>query len=77
MGNTESFFSERSWKKLKELADAKDREHIVEELADVMELIDTILEVNGLSLEEIRKVQKAKADVRGGFRKRILMLEKV
>lgn len=60
-----------------ELADAKDKQHISEELADIMELIDTILEVNGLSLEEIREVQKAKADVRGGFRGKILMLEKV
>ena len=60
-----------------ELANAEDKEHITEELADVMELIDTILEVNGLDLETIRKAQKAKAEIRGGFKGRILMLEKV
>jgi len=60
-----------------ELASAKDKEHIVEEMADVMELIDTILEFNDLNLEIVRKVQKEKAEVRGGFKKRILMLEKV
>ncbi|MFA6973416.1 MAG: nucleoside triphosphate pyrophosphohydrolase [Parcubacteria group bacterium] len=60
-----------------ELANAKSKEHIVEEAADVMELIDTILEFNGLDLETVRKVQKEKAEKRGGFKKRILMLEKV
>ena len=36
-----------------ELANAEDKEHIVEELADVMELIDTILEVNGLDRKSV------------------------
>lgn len=60
-----------------ELANAEDKEHITEELADIMELIDTILETNGLTLEEVRKVQKSKAEIRGGFKCKILMLEKV
>jgi predicted house-cleaning noncanonical NTP pyrophosphatase (MazG superfamily) len=60
-----------------ELENAEDKEHITEELADIMELIDTILETNGLSLEDVRKVQKAKAEKKGGFKGRILMLEKV
>jgi len=60
-----------------ELAATENQEHMAEELADVMELIDTILEVNGLSWEAIRKIQKAKAEIRGGFKKKILMLEKV
>jgi predicted house-cleaning noncanonical NTP pyrophosphatase (MazG superfamily) len=60
-----------------ELATAEGKEHIAEEAADVMELIDAILEFNGLELEEVRKIQKEKSEKRGGFRKRILMLEKV
>lgn len=60
-----------------ELANAEDKEHITEELADIMELIDTILETHGLTLEEVRKFQKSKAEVRGGFKGKILMLEKV
>jgi predicted house-cleaning noncanonical NTP pyrophosphatase (MazG superfamily) len=59
-----------------ELANAKNKEHITEELADIMELIDTILEINDLDLETVRKVQKVKADIRGGFKGKILMLEK-
>ncbi len=60
-----------------ELANAKDKEHIIEEMADVMELIDTILEFNGLDMETVRQIQREKAAKRGGFKKRILMLEKV
>ena len=60
-----------------ELASAEDKEHIVEEVADVLELIDAILEFNGVDMETVRKVQAEKAGKRGGFRKRILMLEKV
>jgi predicted house-cleaning noncanonical NTP pyrophosphatase (MazG superfamily) len=60
-----------------ELAAAEGKEHIAEEVADVMELIDAILELNGLDIEEVRRIKKEKSEKRGGFRKRILMLEKV
>lgn len=59
-----------------ELAHIKEKEHLVEEIADLLELIETIIEHNGLNLDIIRKVQKEKAEVRGGFKKKILMLEK-
>lgn len=60
-----------------ELANAVGKEHVAEETADVMELIDTILEFHGLDMEMVRKVQQEKAEKRGGFRKRVLMLESV
>jgi predicted house-cleaning noncanonical NTP pyrophosphatase (MazG superfamily) len=60
-----------------ELASAKDKEHVVEEVADVLELIDAILEINGVDMETVRKIQLEKAGKRGGFKKRVLMLEKV
>jgi len=59
-----------------ELSEAKGKVHIAEELADVMELLDTIITENGLTLKDIRSVQKAKVKERGGFKKKILMLEK-
>lgn len=59
-----------------ELANAKDREHIAEELADIMELIDTILKVNKLDLQEVRNIQKSKSEIRGGFKRKILLLGK-
>lgn len=60
-----------------ELANAEGREHIAEEAADVKELLDTILEATGLTWEEVQEVQKKKAAERGGFRGRVLMIEKV
>lgn len=60
-----------------ELANAEDKEHIAEESADVKELLDTILEFFELDWETIEKVQKEKAIKNGGFKKRILMLEKI
>jgi predicted house-cleaning noncanonical NTP pyrophosphatase (MazG superfamily) len=59
-----------------ELAHAEGREHVAEETADVMELLDTLLELNSLSWEEIMQIKKEKAQKNGGFKKRILMLEK-
>lgn len=60
-----------------ELANAEGRDHQIEEIADVMELLDTLIEFNGLDWEQVRKVQEEKRMRRGGFEKRILMLEKV
>jgi predicted house-cleaning noncanonical NTP pyrophosphatase (MazG superfamily) len=50
---------------------------LIEEMSDVTELLDTILEFSGLDWETVKKVQKEKAEKRGVFRKRILMLERV
>ena len=60
-----------------ELANTTDKEHLIEEMSDVTELLDTILEFSGLDWETVKKVQKEKAEKRGGFRKRILMLKRV
>lgn len=60
-----------------ELANAKDKEHIVEEVADVLELIESILDFYDVDMETVLKVKNEKAGLRGGFKKRILMLEKV
>jgi predicted house-cleaning noncanonical NTP pyrophosphatase (MazG superfamily) len=59
-----------------EMSHARNKDELVEETADIMEIIDTILMINDLDMEMIRKFQKIKADKRGGFKKRILMLEK-
>jgi predicted house-cleaning noncanonical NTP pyrophosphatase (MazG superfamily) len=57
-----------------ELKNTKNKDHLVEELADIMEIIDTILGLENLSLEDIRNIQKEKKEKRGGFEKRIIML---
>jgi predicted house-cleaning noncanonical NTP pyrophosphatase (MazG superfamily) len=60
-----------------ELANANDKEHLIEEISDVVELLDAILAFSKLDWETVKKVQKEKAQKRGGFKKRILMLERV
>ena len=60
-----------------ELAHAEGKEHVAEEIADLMELVEAIMDFNGLDRETIDKIRKEKAEKRGGFKKRILMLEKV
>ena len=47
-----------------------------EELADVQELIDTMLKFKGWTREDIAKTQKEKKAKNGGFEKRILLLNK-
>ena len=59
-----------------ELANAEGRDHQAEEIADVMELLDTLVEFNGMDWDEIKGIQKEKKVKRGGFEKRILMLER-
>jgi len=59
-----------------ELANAESKEHLIEEIADVMEVIDTILDVNKVDRETVKKAQEEKRNKRGGFKKRLLMLEK-
>ena len=60
-----------------ELAEAKTDEHTIEEMADVEELIDALLALKNLNRSQVAAAQQAKQVHRGGFAKRILMLEGV
>jgi len=55
-----------------ELIEAKN-DKLLNELVDVQELIDAILEVKGISKEELTKFQKQKRKKRGGFKKRLFL----
>ena len=60
----------------KACSDAKLRNNLVEEMADVLEVLYAITEARGYSVEELERVRAAKAEKRGGFSDRIF-LEKV
>lgn len=75
-GEYEKFLLKKIKEEAHEFAEAKEKEHVMEEMADLLELFDAISEFYGFDLEEVRKIQKDKAEKRGGFEKRILMLEK-
>jgi predicted house-cleaning noncanonical NTP pyrophosphatase (MazG superfamily) len=47
----------------------KGGEHLKEEIADVIEVIDAILYHNNLSLDEVLKIRDAKKERKGGFEK--------
>ncbi|MGI6594663.1 MAG: phosphoribosyl-ATP pyrophosphohydrolase [Christensenellales bacterium] len=47
----------------------------VEELADLYEVLKSILDLENISLEEFNKIVDSKSDKRGGFKKRLLLIE--
>jgi predicted house-cleaning noncanonical NTP pyrophosphatase (MazG superfamily) len=59
----------------RELMQAKDKEGIIDEIIDIQELLDVLsLEIK-LTKTEINKFQKAKRGKRGGFKKRLFLIE--
>ena len=47
----------------------------IEELADLMEVIYAAAAARGYTIEQLEQVRAAKADKRGGFQKKILLVE--
>ena len=47
----------------------------MEELADLLEVMRAVAAARGSSMEEVEQIRKEKAAKRGGFEKRILLLE--
>ncbi|MDA1547404.1 nucleoside triphosphate pyrophosphohydrolase [Bacillus cereus group sp. TH253LC] len=58
---------------LTEYLEANTKEHKLEELSDLLELINALVEYEGTTLEEIDKIRKKKAAERGGFQNRIFL----
>ena len=59
-----------------ELQKSKVHRNFEEELADIFEVIDSILRMKSKTKKDIVVIQKKKRKERGGFKKRILMLGK-
>jgi predicted house-cleaning noncanonical NTP pyrophosphatase (MazG superfamily) len=59
-----------------EVASSQTDSNLVEEIADLREVIDTILALRGISIAEVDAVQSEKRTKRGGFEKRLIMLAK-
>lgn len=57
----------------RELEKAKNKTALVEELADVLEIIGTILEIENLSQSEIERVRLEKRKKHGGFKQKIFL----
>lgn len=70
-----SELKKKSSEELDEYINADSNESAIEELADLLEVIHSLARVHGSSLEEVEQVRKEKFTERGGFDKRILLVE--
>lgn len=57
-----------------ELADTTTDSHLLEEMADVQEILDTIAKFKSFTPDQLQAVQDEKRQKRGGFTLRLLML---
>ena len=60
---------------LEEYQEATTNEEAVEELADILELMYAAVKIHGATVEQLEEVRRAKAEKRGGFEKRIFLIE--
>ncbi|MFK3959976.1 phosphoribosyl-ATP pyrophosphohydrolase [Pseudalkalibacillus hwajinpoensis] len=60
---------------LQEYLEAQEDSHAVEELADVLELIYSLVEVHHSSVEELEEVRREKREIRGGFDERVYLID--
>lgn len=61
--------------KLQEEVEEYLRDKNEEELADILEVLDAIIEENHFSWENILEIKRAKKESRGGFKKKIFLME--
>ena len=56
-----------------EVAQATSKEELLEEMADLLEVLQTLAQVCNISQKEISTFQKKKLDEKGGFKNRIFL----
>lgn len=64
---------EKILEEAEELNTGKSKENLVEELADIQEIIDAILTQQNIKLSDFRKIQTEKRQKRGGFKKKLFL----
>lgn len=62
---------EKAKEELEEMETAENKEDLAIEIADMLEVIHSIMQANGFTQEEINKIQTAKREKNGGFEKQI------
>jgi predicted house-cleaning noncanonical NTP pyrophosphatase (MazG superfamily) len=73
----ESFLLKKVVEEAVELQHSGEQDNLEEEIADINELIETLMRLRDKKAEEIAAIQKEKREKNGGFEKRIIMLSKV
>jgi predicted house-cleaning noncanonical NTP pyrophosphatase (MazG superfamily) len=72
------YISELRKKSLEELNEyllADNNNEAIEELADLLEIIHSLAECHGSSIQEVEEIRKKKATERGRFKDRIFLIE--
>jgi predicted house-cleaning noncanonical NTP pyrophosphatase (MazG superfamily) len=52
-----------------EVGEARDRQEIIDELADVLEVVTGLCKAHGVSIKEVEQAKEKKCSERGGFEK--------
>lgn len=65
----------KSLEELEEYMNADNHEEALEELADLLEIIHALAETHGASIEKVEELRKQKAEERGGFKEKILLID--
>lgn len=65
----------KSFEELEEYINAENDPDAIEELADLLEIIHALAECHGSSIEKVEEVRQKKAEKRGGFKEKILLIE--
>jgi predicted house-cleaning noncanonical NTP pyrophosphatase (MazG superfamily) len=76
--NNEEYITElkkKIFEELEEYVQTDNDEDAVEELADILEIINAITEFHGYPIEKVEEVRKIKAENRGGFKRKIYLIE--
>ncbi|QOY35304.1 nucleoside triphosphate pyrophosphohydrolase [Anaerobacillus isosaccharinicus] len=76
--NDEQYITElkkKSFEELEEYMSTTTHEDVLEELADVLEIIHALAICHGSSIEEVEKIRERKAKDRGGFQEKIFLVE--
>lgn len=67
------------WQKLKEKLSEEvvefSKDESPEEIADIMEVLDAIMEYKKIDLTSVQQIKEKKAEERGKFKNRIILLE--
>jgi len=70
---SEEEYKEKLHNKLLEEANEFISEPSEEELADIMEVVEALINLNGYDMEAIQRIKKDKQEKRGGFYEKIIL----
>lgn len=69
------YLKKKAYEELNEYCAAETDGEVVEELADLLEVIRALAKQHGSTIEEVEAVRKDKAVKRGGFQEKVFLIE--